>query len=240
MNKSRISGAVHMRTTVHSMPVNSMLLLASLLVAAAFQSAHASLITTYYGDEDGFGVGVTSGLMDPFTSNQDPGEAPLTDAKLISSALLGQGAGCTATECGPFIPGGSFDPFVLDGPIISAVLTLRTGSFDSSPPLDGTNVIYLDGMLVDASFIDGFSTANTNLVETRSISLNASFFPLLLDGSVSLAGTHISEASGSQQFQVDFLRLDITTAAVPVPAAVWLFGSGLLGLVGLARRKYTA
>jgi len=25
--------------------------------------------------------------------------------------------------------------------------------------------------------------------------------------------------------------------AVPIPAAVWLFGSGLLGLVGFARRK---
>jgi hypothetical protein len=31
------------------------------------------------------------------------------------------------------------------------------------------------------------------------------------------------------------LSLDIT--AVPVPAAVWLFGSGLLGMVGVARRK---
>lgn len=30
------------------------------------------------------------------------------------------------------------------------------------------------------------------------------------------------------------------TTAVPVPAAVWLFGSGLLGLVGVARRKKTA
>ena len=28
--------------------------------------------------------------------------------------------------------------------------------------------------------------------------------------------------------------------AVPVPAAVWLFGSGLLGLVGVARRKKSA
>ena len=26
-------------------------------------------------------------------------------------------------------------------------------------------------------------------------------------------------------------------AVVPVPAAVWLFGSGLIGLVGVARRK---
>ena len=30
---------------------------------------------------------------------------------------------------------------------------------------------------------------------------------------------------------------DISVTAVPVPAAVWLFGSGLLGLVGVARRR---
>lgn len=32
-------------------------------------------------------------------------------------------------------------------------------------------------------------------------------------------------------------ELVLTTAVVPVPAAVWLFGSGLLGLVGVARRR---
>ena len=31
--------------------------------------------------------------------------------------------------------------------------------------------------------------------------------------------------------------VDMTLSQVPVPAAVWLFGSGLLGLVGVARRK---
>ena len=31
--------------------------------------------------------------------------------------------------------------------------------------------------------------------------------------------------------------LVISTSAVPVPAAVWLFGSGLIGLIGVARRK---
>jgi hypothetical protein len=30
---------------------------------------------------------------------------------------------------------------------------------------------------------------------------------------------------------------DVGAAVVPVPAAVWLFGSGLLGLIGVARRK---
>jgi hypothetical protein len=31
--------------------------------------------------------------------------------------------------------------------------------------------------------------------------------------------------------------LDINAAAVPVPAAIWLFGSALMGLVGFSRRK---
>lgn len=34
----------------------------------------------------------------------------------------------------------------------------------------------------------------------------------------------------------DYIRV-ITLSAVPVPAAVWLFGSGLLGLIGVARRR---
>ena len=29
----------------------------------------------------------------------------------------------------------------------------------------------------------------------------------------------------------------VTIEPVPVPAAVWLFGSGLIGLIGIARRK---
>jgi len=39
-----------------------------------------------------------------------------------------------------------------------------------------------------------------------------------------------------------FDNVTITTdvSAVPVPAAVWLFGSGLLGLIGVARRKKAA
>ena len=43
-------------------------------------------------------------------------------------------------------------------------------------------------------------------------------------------------ASGSYQITM----WGSTPAAVPVPAAIYLFGSGLIGLVGLARRKMKA
>ena len=50
----------------------------------------------------------------------------------------------------------------------------------------------------------------------------------------------------SNQYGFDYASLNGTVAAsngtasaVPVPAAIWLFGSGLLGLVGIARRKTT-
>jgi hypothetical protein len=40
--------------------------------------------------------------------------------------------------------------------------------------------------------------------------------------------------AGVAQFSLQF-----QPTVVPVPAAVWLFGSGLLGLIGMARRKKT-
>ena len=37
--------------------------------------------------------------------------------------------------------------------------------------------------------------------------------------------------------QIGSVKLSLETAVVPVPAAFWLFGSGLLGLIGIARQK---
>jgi ammonia channel protein AmtB len=34
--------------------------------------------------------------------------------------------------------------------------------------------------------------------------------------------------------------LNATTAPVPVPAALWMFGTGLIGLTGLARKRKEA
>ena len=39
---------------------------------------------------------------------------------------------------------------------------------------------------------------------------------------------------------VDNYKLDVTTSPVPVPGAVWLFGSAIVGMIGFGRRKAVA
>ena len=45
---------------------------------------------------------------------------------------------------------------------------------------------------------------------------------------------------GTGPFDVTVYDLHLAGTVVPVPAAAWLFGSGLLALVGMARRKKAA
>jgi hypothetical protein len=48
-------------------------------------------------------------------------------------------------------------------------------------------------------------------------------------------------ASSGGGFTLDTVeqRIDPPLSAVPLPAAVWLFGTGLLGLAGIVRRRKT-
>jgi len=52
-----------------------------------------------------------------------------------------------------------------------------------------------------------------------------------------IATTWFDTASVALDPQPIYGTATITVSAVPVPAAVWLFGSGLIGLVGIARRR---
>jgi hypothetical protein len=79
--------------------------------------------------------------------------------------------------------------------------------------------------------------------EVRSGDTGLGFMPNGTDGAPNPLADY-AVWLGSPQFQ--WFSQDSSVAygmridAVPIPAAVWLFGSGLLGLIGIARRKKAA
>jgi hypothetical protein len=65
-------------------------------------------------------------------------------------------------------------------------------------------------------------------------------------GVLNLSGVGVLSGNGFDATNVDWslssqsttsYSMTVSNAVVPVPAAAWLFGSGLLGLVGIARRR---
>ena len=75
-----------------------------------------------------------------------------------------------------------------------------------------------------SSYNDGFVAASLTLFD---------YTPIETDGTLDFG---VTPATG---VYIGASTLTITTspAVVPVPAAVWLFSSGLIGLIGVARRK---
>ncbi|MFT4792624.1 MAG: hypothetical protein ACJAVR_000139 [Paracoccaceae bacterium] len=212
------------------MRVHAPRLLAALVALCFVAPASAATVSTFYGDDDGFGIGKT-GSTDTINA-VNPNAS--SDAQFTDIRLIGTNCGGTPCAAPAFAPNGGFTPFVVDGVVVSALLTMRVGAFDSGPnPFDGPNVLKLDGMAVNPSFLSGFSSLDTNFVQTRSLALDPGFFALINDGAVSLSGTHISNDTGSGSFQVDMLRLQIVSEPSPPPATVPLPGSAALAMAGL-------
>lgn len=84
----------------------------------------------------------------------------------------------------------------------------------------------------DTLFIDGLAPG----VQEESL------FPYIvtdapnyeLTGSMTLFGHEAGDPTNSFQTTITGMAVP---SAVPIPAAVWLFGSGLIGLIGIARRR---
>ena len=122
--------------------------------------------------------------------------------------------------------------------------------FDNEEDLNAGTPL-LEIMLFDRIIVDGMPPAPTisltNFRTSSIIDITGSNFvfgastsnggPWVLGDGTELGYT------GSNQWAITFtgigpeLKAVVDIQAVPVPAAVWLFGSGLLGLVGVVRRK---
>ena len=91
--------------------------------------------------------------------------------------------------------------------------------------------------------IDGGTTLGENLLDTTSLGFNWGSYALSLYIDPSWNGKTLefgvsSAATGYTASGVYYDNFNLSgTPAVPVPAAIWLFGTGLLGLVGIARRN---
>lgn len=137
-------------------------------------------------------------------------------------------------------------------------LTGNVGSPGESITATGTFTADL-GTLGNETGTVSFGTSSGN---TMTLDLNGTFLSASDDnGFLSDTGPSLTFSSGNlddfsflkntidplkfRSFGLGFDDLDqmygewtsVSLTAIPVPAAVWLFGSGLLGLAGIARRK---
>jgi hypothetical protein len=118
-------------------------------------------------------------------------------------------------ELGGLLRGTEYDAFDVDG-TLSLGGTLEVALFD------------LGGGLFAPQAGDTFDLFTADILQGSFGTLS---YAALLDPNLSWQLSYLTDAIGS----TDIVRLSVQ--AVPIPAAVWLFGSGLLGLVGIARRK---
>lgn len=108
------------------------------------------------------------------------------------------------------------------------------------------------GDIVDSLDFAGFSAPISNFLTIEGFQLDLTSLSivgqspafLFLSGSGTLSGNGFDPTAATWSLSAQTNPADgapttysMTIAAVPVPAAVWLFGSGLLGLVGVARRR---
>jgi hypothetical protein len=85
----------------------------------------------------------------------------------------------------------------------------------------------------DSTFGTGVETATGSQIANDPLTAGVNSFSYLVPSEVS-GGTTLFFGAEAQPF------VAYEGAFVPVPAAAWLFGSGLLGLIGIARRKKAA
>ena len=142
-------------------------------------------------------------------------------------------------------------------------LTFVPGAGDAANPIViNTNVPGSSGVFLDTINFDLGSFTHFNLTSTATsgiLGFGAAIFENNGDSQVVFptAATYLNVplpnlglpddyhlhpsgflTAGGQSYQLTMWGS--TPAAVPVPAAIYLFGSGLIGLVGLARRKMKA
>jgi hypothetical protein len=161
---------------------------------------------------------------------------PTSTASQLLSDVYFTASGVTGTGAGSFQPSGAYINVASCTPTGSCTGARSAAGAQNLPwTLTATGSdFHLNGLGNPgaAGLIIGPST-NANA------SINGSVHNPYLDGTATflLALSGVTAATTISNVAFSFGTNGETIVPVPIPAAVWLFGSGLLGLIGIARRR---
>lgn len=177
-----------------------------------------------------------------FTSSLDYTGPGSTSNMTLSSPDAFFGQNWTAHSIQVFAPGTyTFNAALGGGALETGVLTLNVGQGQLGAHMLfnwGTNQNIDVAVLWDANGVFGNNASQRTLTGTTvwdSVSIDG-------DGN-GVPGIGMPAGGPFAGFNANFNLQGMTAttpAPIPVPAAVWLLGSGLVGLVGVARRKKAA
>ena len=182
---------------------------------------------------------LVSGTSQAITVSFDPTAQTVATGSFVSVKLgisgLGNGA---APSLGTFDLNIGYNPSLLSftsvifgDPVLGDQLDLFSlGSLTSSDnTTPGTVNVF------ELSFD---SVADLNTLQAANFTLATFTFSALSGGTspLSISINALGDANGDP-LAATMASGNVTVTAVPLPGAVWLFGSGLLGLIGVARRQ---
>jgi hypothetical protein len=143
--------------------------------------------------------------------------------------------------------GATINPAV-QGPIDGNALTSAMGFIEAYAQANSSSFTAANpnSLISPAGAANGFNSTlwGTNFGTALNFNNSASLSTDQLVSFIALGSSDVTDLSGvpvsttfAGKFHIDALSGTVSYTAVPLPAAVWLLGSGLLGLVGVSRRK---
>ena len=164
-------------------------------------------------------------------------------ANSVSGSLSGtcQGGFTGSVPCNLNMTDDNTDSFLIEIPDGYKLDTLFLTTSNASGPQDfngGSAIISINTGFASYLSTGGGPVLNSTTPEIINLitpTLNANGISQI-DAGVYGMGVTAGSATQEGAFSLDYM-LEMNVAPVPIPAAAWLFGSALLGLVGIGRRR---